>query len=265
MSGTARVFARWGTARKGRLLEGWLVLWVSLVFPILWGCGSPARPQPTDSPFITLSPNSVLAGSSDLKLTITGTNFAGAGACRTCAHSVVAWSANGRTTALATTFVSSSKLSAIVPAALLSNPIAARVFVETVIGQEDSPRSKTMPAIFAVTTVVTGPATITSISPSSAPAGSGDLTLTITGSNFKNDRLQMSVAAWTSSPTDSHCCNTWLETTFVSSEELVAVIPANLLKNPVAARVFVEIGDPMGMSDGVTYPKTNSVVFDVTP
>ncbi len=242
-------------------------LWLLLA---LWGCEStnvhPSPPpvgapgSPTSSS-ITISPSSAVAGSPDVVVTITGTNFEG----RRHNFSQAVWLANGSQTLLATTFVSTTQLTAVVPANLLISPVAAQVFVQTGDPMGDLPLRKSGPAGFTVTALPVRAATIISISPASATPGSSDTTLTITGGNFDNQRFHTSLVGWSTNPTDTHCCNVWLETTFVSSSELVAVIPAALLQKPVTARVFVETGDPQGISDGVSYPRSNSVTFDVSP
>src|ERR1700720_2817098 len=85
------------------------------------GCGSPSTPQtpgatgPSASS-ITVSPVSAPTGSGDLPLTITGSNFDGEGVIQ----SQVVWSANGNDTLLTRTVDSSSQISAVVPAVLLS-------------------------------------------------------------------------------------------------------------------------------------------------
>ena len=110
------------------------------------------------------------------------------------------------------------------------------------------------------------PAAIAEISPASAPAGSSDITITVSGANFSNqDYSHTTVALWSTDAVDRHCCNRDLRTTFVSNSELAVVIPAALLQNPGTAQIFVMIGDPMGISDGVTYPISNSVTFTVVP
>ena len=96
------------------------------------GCGSqspmgsslPPPPPPTD---ISISPTTVAAGNSDLVLTVTGTHFVSAANTK----SIVVWSVNGTQTSLQTTFNSSTQLTAVVPAALLVNPLTAQVFVAT--------------------------------------------------------------------------------------------------------------------------------------
>jgi hypothetical protein len=208
---------------------------------------------------ISISPSSAAAGSPDVVLTITGSNFLGA------RHnfSQAVWSSNGSQTELATTFVSSTQLTAVVPANLLISPVSAQVFVRTGDPMGDLPLRRSDPAGFTVTALPVGAASISSISPETVTAGSSDLTVTITGSNFDFERLHMSIAFWSASPRGTHCCDKGLETTFLSSTQLTAVIPAALLQSPVTAYVYVETGDPIGMSDGVSYPKTNSVTFTV--
>ena len=88
------------------------------------GSSSPPPPPPTD---ISISPTTVAAGNSDLVLTVTGTDFVSAANTK----SIVVWSVNGTQTSLQTTFNSSTQLTAVVPAALLVNPLTAQVFVAT--------------------------------------------------------------------------------------------------------------------------------------
>ena len=55
--------------------------------------------------------------------------------CLTCdSYSVVVWFVSGTNTPLATTFVNSNQLTGIVPAALLTEPVASRVFVQNWAG-----------------------------------------------------------------------------------------------------------------------------------
>jgi hypothetical protein len=97
----------------------------------LAGCGggisaqvqpAPAAAFPTIS---SISPTSAVAGIPDLILTITGTNFL----LGTKRGSQAVWGANGSDTPLDTTVLSSTQLTAVIPAALLSSPVKAGVFV----------------------------------------------------------------------------------------------------------------------------------------
>jgi hypothetical protein len=113
------------------------------------------------------------------------------------------------------------------------------------------PPSTTPPS----TTPSPGSPSISSIAPTSAATGSPDLTLTITGSNFTGTTHNIRRAVWS-----ANGANTRLATTFVSSTQLTAVIPAVLLSSAVIAQVFIEYGDPMG---DVPLSKSNSVSFSV--
>src|ERR1043165_1173501 len=99
--------------------------WLSgvIVPAAIWSCGDPQGPPPPPPPppppsatITALSPASTVAGGPDLTLTITGTNLRGPGI------SVVLWEANGNVTPLATTVVSSTEVTALVPAVLLDEP-----------------------------------------------------------------------------------------------------------------------------------------------
>jgi hypothetical protein len=179
----------------------------------------------------------------------------------------VVWSANGNDTRLVTSFVGDSRLTATVPATLLVSPIQAKVRVEIWDVQGDGPMVTSSSVPFSVTTASAVAPSITSISPESVPAGSPDVTLTITGSGFEQTgHLHVSVAFWTTDPGNLHDHGTMLSTTVVSSSQLTAVIPAALLRDPVSVQIVVLTGDPMGMSDGFFgYPRSNSVPFTVTP
>ena len=244
------------------------LLVVSLL--LLWqlGCGSSPVPPAgggSRAANISLSPASAAVGSPDLRVIITATqqfSFTGAD------HKFnrVVWTTNGTDTALETTFVNSSQLTAVVPASLLANTLQAKVRVEVWEVMGDVPDTSSS-VTFSVTSASTASPSITSISPANAKAGSSDVTITITGSNFDNTSFfHTSVAFWTTDPNNLHDSGTMLHTTFVSSSQLTAVIPAALLQNPTSVQVVVLNGDPFGMSDGFFgYPKSNSVIFTVTP
>jgi IPT/TIG domain len=106
---------------------------------------------------------------------------------------------------------------------------------------------------------------ISSMSPSTVAAGSPDVTITINGLNFGHFGHVSSTAFWTTNG-NLHDTGVWLQTTIVSSSQLTAVIPAQLLQSPTSVQILVMNGDVMGMSDGYFgYPRSNSVTFTVTP
>jgi IPT/TIG domain len=227
-----------------------LVLLISFV-----GCGSEPISQPITArqPNISISPVSATAGSSDLVLNVTGTNFAN----QQHDQSVVVWSANGSNTFLQTTVTSSTELTAVIPAALMASPVTAKVSVQTGDPLASFPLSTSDSVIFTVTAISPGSTAISAISPMSAAAGSPDLTLIVTGSNFANQNHEKSVVVWSVNGTDTR-----LQTTFDSSTQLTAVIPAHLLTTPVTARVLVETGDPVS---SVPPSQSNFINFSVTP
>ena len=100
------------------------------------------------------------------------------------------------------------------------------------------------------------PPVIGAIFPSAAVAGSPDLTVTITGSNFVEGRWKGSHAAWVAGGD-----TTLLATTYVGSGQLIGVIPAALLSKSVTAQVLLETGDVMG---DLPLMSSNAVEFAVT-
>ena len=227
---------------------GFLILLIGLA-----SCSSTPKSGSTPgSSSISISPMSAVAGSSDLTLTITGSNFDGA------PHnfSQAVWSVNGINTLLSTTFDSNTKLAAVLPTALLTNPTTAQVFVQTGDPMGETPLLKSNSVGFRVTTASSGAASISSISPTSAVAGSADLTLTITGSNFDGAGVIRSRAVWIVNGN-----TTPLSTTFVSDKQLTAVIPAALLTSPVEAQVAVQHYDQV---EQVVDGTSNSVSFSIT-
>src|SRR5262249_17416552 len=97
---------------------------------------------------IVISPTTPPVGSGDITLVLTGGGFAAAGQG---VRSQVMWAANGDTMALATAPVSSSRLSAVIPAQLLQRADTASVFARTVDSLPDLPPVQTASARFIVT------------------------------------------------------------------------------------------------------------------
>ncbi len=126
-----------------------------------------ARPLPRIS---QLSPNSALAGSPGITLTVTGTNFV--------SDSVVRWNGQARTT----TFVNSTQLTADIPAADLATVGNALVTVFTPPAGGGESNTLT----FAINQPPNPVPTITSISPPTVGAGTGAFVLTVNGTGFVN-------------------------------------------------------------------------------
>jgi hypothetical protein len=237
------------------------------------GCGGAKLSQSTaltepskPSANISISPGSAAVGSPDLTLTISAlNNFTFHNGIW---HSNVLWSQGGVDTPLVANFVSSSQLTALVPATLMVNPVSANVRVEIWDHVEGVlvATSSSVPFVVTSTPSPTPAPSICTISPSTVAAGSPDLTITIDGSNFGHfGHFVWSTVFWTTNG-NLHDTGTLLQTTIVNSDQLVAVIPAPLLQTPTSVQILVMNGDVMGMSDGFFgYPRSNSVIFTVTP
>ena len=248
--------------------------WIVVGFLIMWqfACGGGTLRQSPESNSsgkpsanISISPGSAAVGSPDLTLTISGSKtftFAEGGV----HYSTVVWSEDDVDTPLLTTFVSSSQLTATVPAALLASPVTANVFVRIWDRIENTLATSSSRVPFQVTSTPSTPTpAISSISPSTIAAGSPDVSITIDGSNFGRYGHFWSTAFWTTNG-NLHDTGIWLQTTIVSSTQLTAVIPAKLLQSPTSVQIVVMNGDVMGMSDGFFgYPRSNSITLTVGP
>ena len=174
-------------------------------------------PKPT---ITSLTPNSIMAGAQTFTLTINGTNFLPGNL-----GSVVTWSYFP----LATTYVSSTQLTAIVPAPQVASAGTANIWVITAGGS-----SNTVP--FTINPL---PPIITSLSPAQIPAGSGAFTLSFWGSNFS------------ATPTI-----TFGTTPLAATKEMLfsIVVPASLITTAGPVNVTV-----------TTAGGTTTAVFTVTP
>jgi len=179
------------------------------------------NPTPTLS---TLSPVQALAGSAGFTLTISGANFQ--------PGSQVYWNQ----VLLSGTYFSSNQLAAVVPASLLASPSIEAI---TVVNSTPGGGAST-PIIFGVNP----PSPVANtLSPSSAIAGSGGLTLTISGSGFD----ATSVVLWNSVA---------LQTTYLSPSVLSVQIPASDLATAGSGAVTVTDTIPGG------WP-SNSLIFTI--
>jgi len=172
------------------------------------------QPPPTIS---SLSPTSTVAGGADLLLTINGTNFD--------ATSVASFSSS----ALVTTVLSATQLTAVIPAALTANYGSGIVTVTTDGGTSSS----------ATFTIIPQPPVITSLNPSQVITGSGAFTLTITGTNFNAG----SIAMWNT---------TTLVTTYLSPTQLTAAVPASFINN-FFGTLNISVKTTGGVSSGVPF------------
>jgi len=190
---------------------------------------------------ITLSSTFTLVGSSSFTLTVTGAGLSFV------PTSVIQWNGSARTT----TFVSSSTLTALIPAADLASVNIANITVFN-----PAPGG----GVSAAQTFTVGnPVPVLDTLSLSPIAGSSSLTLTVTGSNFVNS----SVIQWSGSPRT---------TTYINSTTLSAVIPASDLASASSAIVTVFTPAPGGgtsagksLASGGIASLTDPTLTAVTP
>ena len=139
----------------------------------------------------------------------------------------------------------------------MCRPLITTVLLAAVVGVCSCGSNSSMPGpiVSPGPVTLTGPQTsvlsINSVSPPAAVAGSTDLTVTVTGSNFQ----PWNFALWNGA--------TILTSRWVSGTELTAIIPARLLETPGSAQLLVVDGDAEGWLDGHQYQKSNAVMFSV--
>lgn len=155
----------------------------------------------------SLSPNSVVAGAQTFTLTINGANFLPGSAA-----TVARWNY----TALTTTFVNSTQITAAIPASLTGGAATANISVVTTAGQSSSIPFTVTPAL----PVVTG------ISPSRLPAGYSAFTLFVYGTHFSST----ATVNWGGTP---------LITAPLGGSTLTAKVPASLVASLGSADVTV--------------------------
>ncbi|MGA7832851.1 MAG: IPT/TIG domain-containing protein [Terracidiphilus sp.] len=170
-------------------------------------------PAPTIS---SLSPTTAVAGGAAFTLTVNGANLT--------STATVNWGG----TALVTNFVSATQVSATVPDTLIASAGTASVTVSTVSGSSSG----------ATFTINPPPPTITSLNPASVFAGGSTFTLTVNGANYLSGSVVMSGKVA-------------LTTTYVSSTQLTAVVPASQFPNPGTLSISVKSAG--GTSPSVTF------------
>lgn len=201
---------------------------------VLGGCGGGGggtSPPPTQNPIPTLtsiSPTSAIGGGAAFTLTVRGTNFI--------PTSTVQWNAANH----ATTFTSSTELTAVIEASDIGNGGSAQVAVFNPIPNcglfTCGHLSNVLPF-----TINNGVPIITSLSPASAVQTGPAFALTVNGTNF----VSASVVKWNGSAR---------VTTFVKNTRLTAAVTATDIANISTAQVTVVNPAPGG---GTSNPATN--------
>lgn len=193
-----------------------------------------------------LSPSNVPAGGGDFTLTLTGAGFV--------QKTVVQWNGTG----LVTTFGNSTTVSAVVPAALIQKAGTASVnSLNPSTNKQDNGLSNTVE--FTITVPGNPVPTLTSIAPTSAVAGSADLTLTIVGSNFlpASDPTGGSQVHWNAA------AQTTLTASSITSTSITATVPAALLAAAGTAVVTVFNPPTPGSPSGGGGTSANGITFTI--
>lgn len=189
----------------------------------------------------SLSSNSTPScSSSDVALTVTGTNFVNG--------SVVVWVANpppALPSQLATTFVNSTQLTATVPAAYIASPGAVSIEVSN-----SGVLSNQMP--FSISPSSPPAPAITSVSPTAATAGSAGATLIVTGTNL----LPCSGVQWTNAGVTTQFVTKYVGPTQQNPAQLIATVPAaNIASVETTAQVSVATpASSTNTSNSVSFP-----------
>ena len=173
----------------------------------------------------TISPSSAPADSNNLTLTVNGTNFV--------SGSIVRWSGGN----LTTSYVSSTKLTAAVPAADMAQAAAVPI---TVFNPSPGGGSSLTSLTFNINNPLP---TIASLSPDHASAETGPYAITVTGTNF----VPTSTVRWNGID---------LSTAYVSATQLTAQVTAQLAVNSGWINITVYNPSPAG---GSTEPLTFKV------
>jgi len=185
--------------------------------------------QPNPVPMLVgLSPFSAASGSPSFTLNVNGANFVDGARVR--------WNGSPRTT----TFVSSTKLAALIPASDIANPGTATVSVVN-----PAPGGGISGGL--IFTINNGAPTISGVTPNSATVGSSDVTITVNGTGF----LSGSKVRFNS---------TELATTFGSDAQLTATVPASsLTTGGVASITAVNPAPGGGTSNSATFTVNSQV------
>src|SRR5262249_55926364 len=187
--------------------------------------------QPNPLPMlVALTPNSATAGGPGFTLTVTGSNFVN----NSTGTSIVQWNGSPRTTS----FTSSTKLNALITAQDIASAGTATVTVFNPMPGGGLSSGLTF-------TINSGVPTITTVTPNSATAGSGDVAITVNGTNFANtSKVRFN--------------STDLVTAFGSATQLTATIPASSLTTAGVANITVFNPPPGGgTSNAVNFTVNN--------
>jgi uncharacterized protein (TIGR03437 family) len=203
----------------------------------------------TTTPVITaINPTRVNAGGPDLTITITGTGFLpNTGGAIAAVGSQVRFNS----TALVSTFLSSTNMTAVIPAALTARDATATIqIVNTAVGSA-STSSNTVQFVIGTGVGAASSLIIAEITPNQVAPGGPDVTITINGAGFQPRTGSIAIVG-----SQVRFNETTLVSTFVSETRLTAVIPAAFTSRAGTASITV-VNTAVG-ADPVT---SNAVPF----
>jgi trimeric autotransporter adhesin len=189
---------------------------------LLFSCGIAQAANPVPS-ITSLSPPSVYAGGPSFTLTVNGTGFI--------SSTVIYWSPFDPP--LTTTYVSSTQVTALVPAAYIMSPTSNYVYAYNPPPGGGNSGS----VIFSI--IALDPS-INSVAPDAVVAGTGATSITVNGSNFMNGATVL----WN---------NKKLPTTYTNSGELQAQLTATQVAKPEIVQVSVSNPAPGGLSSALNF------------
>jgi hypothetical protein len=213
--------------------------------------------NPTGASIGSLSPSNIPAGSPDFTLTVTGGGFV--------AKTVVQWNGNTIPTQVQTNSAGTvTGITATVKAALIAKPGTA--FVNTLNPASGAGQNGLSNSIaFLINPPANPVPSLSSMSPTSAAAGSPSFTLTINGSSFlpTSDPSGGSLVHWNLGATQST-----LPIVSISSTQIQATVDTSVLVNstsqPVAATVTV-FNPPSSQTGGGGGTSANGLPFSIKP
>lgn len=188
-------------------------------------------PMPSIS---SLTPASAAVGGPYFTLTVSGTGFLPY-------SSHVLWNNQP----LATTYLSPTQLSALVPASDIASSGTANIAVWNQSGSTTSETSSSVAFL-----ILGAKPRITSVNPNTTSAGAPAFPLYVAGSGFPSD----AVVLWNT---------TALQTYWTSGSELSAVVPASLVTSPGA--VAISVTGSTGVSNPVSFTVTPALPVTATP
>jgi subtilisin family serine protease len=199
---------------------------------LLWQSPPPTTPVNPVPTLTSISPTSAPIYSPSITLTVTGTGF------------TIASQVHFSGAEVATTYVSSTQLTAVVPASFLT-PFSPDTFngPPGITVFNPAPGGGTSDSLPFTLIANPGVPSITSISPTTAVAGSFNFELQVTGNNLYNSQIY-----WNGQQ---------LQTIVEDNNFLDAFVTSNLLVNPSTAQITaVSTGNGGGTSNVVNFPIT---------